>query len=101
MKVLHILDHSIPIFIGYSFRSAAIIRSQKALGMCPVVLTSPKHGSRANSVEEIDGVRHYRTAILSDTSTAHLPFVQELRLMRRLKQRIAEVACEEKVDLIH
>ena len=101
MKVLHILDHSAPIFSGYSFRSAAITGFQKKLGIDPVVLTSPKHGSRSNDVEEIDGVRHYRTAILSDTATAHLPFIKELRLMRRLKQRIAEVACEEKVDLIH
>ena len=101
MKVLHILDHSVPIFSGYSFRSAAITGFQKKLGIDPVVLTSPKHGSRSNDVEEIDGVRHYRTAILSDTSTAYLPFVKELRLMCRLKQRIAEVACEEKVDLIH
>ncbi len=101
MKVLHILDHSAPIFSGYSFRSAAITGFQKKLGIDPVVLTSPKPGSRSNDVEEIDGLRPYRTAILSDTSTAHLPFVKELRLMRRLKQRIAEVACEEKVDLIH
>ena len=101
MKVLHILDHSVPIFSGYSFRSAAIIRFQKTLGINPVVLTSPKHGPCAKGVEEIDGVRHYRTAVLPDTSAAHLPFVKELRLMRHLKARIGEVAREEKVDLIH
>ena len=101
MKVLHILDHSVPIFSGYSFRSAAITRFQKPLGMNPVVLTSPKHGSGANGMEEIDGVRHYRTAVLPGTATAHLPFVKELRFMRRLKERIGEVVREEKVDLIH
>jgi len=101
MKVLHILDHSVPIFSGYSFRSAAITRFQKQLGMDPVVLTSPKHGSHSNDLEEIDGVRHYRTAALPDVSTAHLLFVKELRLMRQLKQRITEVVSEEKVDLIH
>ena len=101
MKVLHILDHSAPIFSGYSFRSAAITRFQKDFGLAPVVLTSPKHGSGTNSVEEIDGVRHYRTSALPDNSTAQLPFVKELQLMHRLKQRIGEVAGRERIDLIH
>ena len=101
MKVLHILDHSVPIFSGYSFRSANIVRFQKALGIDPIVLTSSKHGSRFNDVEEIDGVRYHRTTVLPHVLGNDLPFIKEARLMRQLKARIAEVARLEQVNLIH
>ena len=32
-RVLHILDHSLPLHSGYTFRTRAIIRAQQALGM--------------------------------------------------------------------
>src|SRR5437879_2510426 len=101
MKVLHVLDHSLPIFSGYSFRSANIVRFQKAMGIDPLVLTSPKHGSCINEFEEIDGVRYFRTAVSPEISINNLPFIREVRLMRQLRARIAEVSREVKVDLIH
>ena len=75
MKVLHVLDHSVPIFSGYSFRSAAITGFEKKLGINPVVITSSKQGSFSNNLEEIDGVRHYRTAATPDVLAANLPSV--------------------------
>jgi glycogen synthase len=101
MKVLHILDHSVPIFSGYSFRSANIVRFQKALNIDPVVLTSPKHGSHSNDVEEIEGIRYHRTAALPDYSNRRLPFIKEVLLMNQLRRRIAEVVKKEKIDLVH
>ena len=32
MKILHILDHSIPLQSGYTFRTRAILNEQRALG---------------------------------------------------------------------
>ncbi len=101
MKVLHVLDHSLPIFSGYSFRSQSILNGQVALGLTPVVLTSPKHGSECDQVEEIDGIRYYRTKISKKRFIGGLPFVREVRLMSRLAGRIREVVDTEKVDLIH
>src|SRR3954452_20304727 len=101
MKVLHVLDHSLPLFSGYSFRSANIMRFQKVHGVDPIVLTSPKHGSTGNSSEEIEGVRYYRTGALPNDFRHNLPFVKELILMTRLKRRIEQVVHDENVDLIH
>jgi hypothetical protein len=42
LKVLHILDHSIPLHSGYTFRTAAILREQRKLGWQTFHLTSPK-----------------------------------------------------------
>ena len=44
-RALHVLDHSLPIGSGYSYRSRSIVTFQKRLGLDPVVLTSPKQGT--------------------------------------------------------
>ena len=51
MNILHILDHSIPLHSGYTFRTASILREQRALGWDTHHLTSPKQG-RSQAPEE-------------------------------------------------
>ena len=101
MKILHVLDHSVPLFSGYSFRSRSIIHSQRALGLYPVVLTSPKHRSAGDGVEEIEGIRYYRSRSLAADFMRNIPFAREVKLMVRLARRIETVARQEKIDLIH
>ena len=101
MNILHVLDHSVPLFSGYTFRSRSIIHAQRALGLNPVVLTSPKHGSSADCVEEIEGIRYYRTASLGSDPVGTIPFAREIKLMTRLGRRIAAVVKLEKAELIH
>lgn len=96
-RVLHVLDHSLPIASGYSYRSRSIVLFQKQLGFNPSVLTSPKHGSARHDRESIDGVSHYRTG----PAGGRLPFVREVRLMSTLSSRIAAVARETKAEIIH
>jgi PEP-CTERM/exosortase A-associated glycosyltransferase len=97
MKVLHVLDHSLPVASGYSYRSRSIGVFQQRLGLSPVVLTSPKHGSPRDDREVRDGIPHYRTG----RSGGRVPFIRELRLMARLTRRIAQVAREEQISVIH
>ncbi len=53
MRVLHIFDHSIPLQSGYTFRSLAILREQRKLGIETWQITSSKqYGSKA-AVEDI------------------------------------------------
>jgi PEP-CTERM/exosortase A-associated glycosyltransferase len=101
MNVLHILDHSVPLFSGYSFRSRNIVHFQQALGIHPSVLTSPKHGSIRDECEEQEGIRYYRAGPAPNGVVSRQPFIREIRLMTRLARRIAEVVREEKIDLIH
>ena len=56
MKILHVLDHSLPIGSGYSYRSRSVIRCQQRLRLDPSVLTSPKQGSRRDECEIIDAI---------------------------------------------
>ncbi len=98
MKIIHILDHYKPHFSGYVFRTASILKNQQALGLEPVIVTSPKHGPVESPLDEIDGMRVYRTG---ETEFGSLPFVKEKRLMKALQQRIEEAAEIEKPDIIH
>ena len=96
-RVLHVLDHSLPIGSGYSYRSRSIVAGQKRLGLEPVVLTSPKQGTERDGRELVDGIPHYRTG----RTGGRLPFARELRLMLRLASRIIRVARAEGAELIH
>ena len=101
MKILHILDHSLPLQSGYTFRSQNIFRSQKNMGYTPVILTSPKHEEslkiQTPQIEEINGFTYYRTGPVKSS----LPLVFELKLMHVLYKRILNVVRIEKPDIIH
>lgn len=42
LRILHVLDHSIPLHSGYTFRTLSILREQRKLGWETFQLTSPK-----------------------------------------------------------
>ena len=101
MKILHILDHSLPLHSGYTFRSQNIFRAQRERGWEPVILTSPKHeeswkGDRL-AEERINGFTYYRT----DPVSGGFPIERELRLMRAVYRRLCQVAEIEKPDVLH
>jgi hypothetical protein len=47
MRILHILDHSIPLHSGYTFRTLAILQQQRALGWETFHLTWTQTGGRS------------------------------------------------------
>ena len=61
MRILHILDHSLPLHSGYSFRTIAILREQRARGWETMQLTTPRQGDTAAEVEDAEGWRFHRT----------------------------------------
>ena len=62
MRILHILDHSLPLHSGYTFRTLAILRQQRALGWQTMQLTSAKQGPAGAPQQLVDGWHFYRTA---------------------------------------
>lgn len=100
IKILHVLDHSIPLHSGYTFRTAALLREQRALGWETYHLTSPKQGETSAQWEDVDGLRFHRTPLARGT-LASLPIGKELALMKQLEKRLEEVAREVRPDIIH
>lgn len=106
LKVLHVLDHSIPLHSGYTFRTLSLLREQRKLGWQTVHLTSPKHTAAQFAPEEtVDGWHFYRTvaapAGLLDRLPAFGGVAQMQALMRQLQNRLLEVVRHEKPDLLH
>lgn len=97
MRILHILDHSLPLHSGYTFRTAAILREQRALGWETFHLTSPKQGQVAAEFEDVDSLRFFRTRV----PPASLPLINEWRQMRATEVRLEKLARELRPDILH
>lgn len=100
MRILHVLDHSIPLHSGYTFRTLSILREQRKLGWETFHLTSPKQVNCEVSEEDVDGWHFYRTPALSGTVST-LPIIRELALMKQLEKRLFEVASIVRPDILH
>lgn len=104
IRVLHILDHSLPYFSGYSFRSNDILTHQREFGIEPSALTSPKHELGTESDEDINGVRYYRCRF-SDSkipnSLTTIPFVREQLQMSLMQHSIESLLSQSHIDIVH
>jgi len=100
VKVLHILDHSIPLHSGYTFRSRAILQQQRALGIETCHVTSPKHGNSEAGEELVDGLKFYRSAQPQGWMTK-VPGLNQLALIQPLTERILQAVAIEKPDVLH
>lgn len=99
MRILHILDHSLPLHSGYSFRTMSILREQRALGWETVQLTSPKQGDSAQLQEEVDGWLFHRTPP-SRSVFAGLPVLSYLAQMSATERRIEELVAAQRPDIL-
>jgi PEP-CTERM/exosortase A-associated glycosyltransferase len=100
--VLHLLDHSLPVHSGYSFRSHEIFRAQRDRGWRPVVLTFPEHEESRRGAwsakEQIDGVTYYRSRKLPLGRSGAL---RSAKVLARTAARLREVIAREAPDVIH
>lgn len=62
MRILHLLDHGLPIHSGYSFRTRAILKAMQARGWAVAAVTGARQGESAAAFEQVDGIDFYRTA---------------------------------------
>ncbi len=102
MHVLHVLDHSIPLQSGYTFRTLAILKEQRALEWKTTQVTGPKHnpGQAIAPVETVDGFEFYRCQG-SESLLERLPVIGQWSVISALTKRLIEVARKERPDVIH
>ena len=101
MRILHILDHSIPLHSGYTFRTRSILEQQRKLGWETMHVTSPKHWAKSPPDEEvIDGFHFYRTHKKGGISE-RLPVIREMSLMNQLSHRLDSIIEQKKPDVLH
>lgn len=100
MRILHILDHSLPLHSGYSFRTIAILREQRSRGWETLQLTTPRQGGGTAEVEEADGWRFHRTP-MRRTALSRLHGADLLQEMIATARRIGELAQWFRPDILH
>ncbi|HEV2745970.1 MAG TPA: TIGR04063 family PEP-CTERM/XrtA system glycosyltransferase [Allosphingosinicella sp.] len=61
MRILHVLDHGLPLHSGYAFRTRAILKAQLARGWEVAALTGPRHQAEGPDPEVVDGITFHRT----------------------------------------
>jgi len=100
MRILHVLDHSLPLHSGYAFRTVAILREQRRLGWETIHLTTPRQGGSAQDFEDVDGWRFHRTRSASH-SRSRLPGLGHAQEMLATNRRISELIVEFRPDIVH
>ena len=85
LRILHVLDHSLPLHSGYTFRTLSILREQRKLGWETFHLTSPKQAAGESwdkPLEETVDQWHFFRTQPSANVLARLPLMSEILLMR-------------------
>ncbi len=99
LRILHVLDHSIPLHSGYTFRTLSILREQRKLGWETCHITSPKQINCEVPEEDVDGWHFYRTSPVG--KLAEVPLLGQWALMKQLEKRLLEVAQKVRPDILH
>jgi glycogen(starch) synthase len=106
MKILHVLETSVPNTVGYTIRAREIVTHQRRMGLDPVVVTSPLFATQNTNVslEHIEGTRYYRTnhiPVPAQARSKWLSYKIRLQMLSRYRCAVLEIARREKPDVIH
>lgn len=96
-RVLHVLDHSLPLHSGYTFRTRAILTAQAAMGLEVRGITGLRHTAPGPDVEEAEGLTFHRTR----GPVSGPPGLREWREISRLADAIVALAQDWRPDLLH
>ncbi|MBX3629668.1 MAG: glycosyltransferase, exosortase A system-associated [Nitrosomonas sp.] len=101
MKVLHVLDHSLPLHSGYTFRTRSILTIQHQMGIKTAMITGCKHAQNSacvDAIEYVDGLTFYRTY---PTYLSKIPGINQLDVVLTLNKRLESVIARERPDILH
>ena len=98
MRVLHVLDHSLPEVSGYSIRSHSVLRAQRSLGIDAIAVA---HSNRVTQISagSIDGVPYVWLPSGSKTGAATLR--SSISRMVRLVRYLRRVVRARDIALLH
>jgi len=97
-RILHVLDHSLPLHSGYTFRTRALLKAQQGRGWAVRGITGNRHVAEGPPVETVDGLTFHR---VPGRSTGPIAPLAEWRDMKRLSAGIDALVRSWRPDLIH
>ncbi len=96
-RILHVLDHSLPMHSGYTFRTRAILRAQAGMGLEVRGITGQRHVEGGPETEVVDGLTFHRTPGKSGGPAG----LREWREIDALAQAIVALAEKWRPDVLH
>lgn len=99
MRILHLLDHSLPRHSAYALRTMAILRQQRAMGWQTFQLTGPRQGP-VGPDRNRDGWHFFRTAPAA-APWSRVPLLRQLVAAGVLARRLRKVIQLTRPDLLH
>jgi len=96
-RILHVLDHSLPLHSGYTFRTRAILRAQQGMGLEVRGITGLRHYAEGPDREECDGLAFHRARGFATGPSG----LREWREISRLADGIERLAREWRPDVLH
>jgi PEP-CTERM/exosortase A-associated glycosyltransferase len=100
MRILHILDHSLPVHTGYTFRTRSILLEQHKLGWETIQVTGSKHELPGPDPEAADGLIFHRSARPSPMA-ARLPVWNQYDVVRGLEHKLDLMIEQHQPDILH
>ena len=97
-RILHVLDHSLPLHSGYTFRTRAILRAQQACGWSVLGVTGSRHVAAGPDEETVDGLTFRR--VRAESTSRFAPY-REWRDIQAMSRGIEKVVAQWKPDIIH
>ena len=95
-RVLHVLDHSLPLHSGYTFRTRAILKAQQGAGIDVRGITGLRHLAQGPNPEEADELLFHRT----EGTANGPPGLREWREIGMLASAIDKVCDEWRPDIL-
>ena len=96
-RILHVLDHSLPLHSGYTFRTRAILKAQAAMGLEVRGITGLRHFKDGPDIEAADGITFHRTRGTASGPVAY----REWREINLLADAIVALAADWRPDVLH
>lgn len=96
-RILHVLDHSLPLQSGYTFRTRAILKAQQAAGNEVLAITGLRHTAKGPAIETLDGLTFHRTA----GTGGPIPGLREWREVGALEKSLEALAADWRPDILH
>ncbi|MDE2436555.1 MAG: glycosyltransferase, exosortase A system-associated [Sphingomonadales bacterium] len=96
-RILHVLDHSLPLHSGYTFRTRAILKAQEAMGLEVRGITGLRHVAEGPDREDAEGLVFHRTRGVANGPPAY----REWREVALLADAICALAADWRPDLLH
>ena len=97
MRILHVLDHGLPLQSGYTFRTRAIMKASEARGHQVAAVTGPRYHEGAAAREVVDGITFFRTPPVAKLP----PVLGEVSEVLAFARRIEAAAAEFRPDVLH